>query len=120
MVKLDIKLADQLASIFAKTLPKGRVIERAGVREFLARERIPYDLLKSNAARRWLGRELGATTVVARDLNVSGSVPQAMFTVFDVTDPDRSEYFGMELPATAYSPGDLQASEPFGPPEPPN
>jgi hypothetical protein len=118
-VMLDIKLADQLASIFAKTLPKGKVIERAGVREFLARERIPYDLLKSDAARRWLGRELGATTVVAGDLNVSEPVPQAMFTLFDAQDPSKVEYFGTELPATAYSPGDLQASEPFGPTETP-
>jgi hypothetical protein len=62
---LDIKLADQWASIFAKTLPKGKVIDRAGVRDFLARERIPYDLMKSVGARRWLGRELGATTVGA-------------------------------------------------------
>ncbi len=112
---LDIKLADQLASIFAKTLQKGRIIERSGVREFLARERIPYDLLKSDAARRWLGRELGATTVVAGDLNVSEPVPQAMFTLFDAQDPDKVEYFGTELPVTAYSPGDFQASEPFGP-----
>lgn len=118
-VMLDIKLADQLASIFAKSLPKGKVIDRSAVREFLARERIPYSLLKSDAARRWLGKELGATTVVAGDLNVNGPVPQAMFVVFDVIDPDKIEYFGTELPVTAYSPGDLQASEPFGPPETP-
>jgi Gram-negative bacterial TonB protein C-terminal len=118
-VMLDTKLADQLATIFAKTLPKGKVIERSRVREFLARERIPYSLLKSDAARRWLGNELGATTVVSGDLHVSGSVPQVMFTLFDVQDPEKVEYFGTELPATAYSPGDLQASEPFGPREPP-
>ncbi len=118
-VMLDIKLADQLASIFAKSLPTGKVIDRSAVREFLARERIPYSLLKADAARRWLGKELGATTVVAGDLNVSGPVPQAMFAVFDVTDQDKIEYFGTELPVTAYSPGDLQASEPFGPPETP-
>ena len=114
---LDPNLADQLASVFAKTLPKGKVVDRAGVREFLDRERIPYDLLKSDAARRWLGKELGATTVVAGDLDVSGSVPQAMFTVFDAKDPEKVDYFGTELPATAYSPGDLQPSEPFGLPE---
>ena len=68
-VMLDIKLADQLASIFVKTLPEGRVIERPAVREFLARKRIPYDLLKSTGARRGLGKELGATTVVAGDLD---------------------------------------------------
>ncbi|HEY1471020.1 MAG TPA: energy transducer TonB [Candidatus Acidoferrum sp.] len=112
-VMLDMKLADQLASIFAKTLPKGKVIERSNVREFLASERIPYQLLKSVGARRWLARELGATTVVAGDLNVSGAVPQAMFTLFDTEDTDKVEYFGTELPVTAYSPGDLQPSEPF-------
>jgi TonB family protein len=110
---VDIKLADELASIFARTLLKGKVIDRSAVREFLAQERIPYNLLTSHAARRWLGQELGATTVVAGDLNVSGPVPQAMFTVFDVTDPDKIEYFGTELPVTAYSPGDLQPAESF-------
>jgi hypothetical protein len=118
-VMLDMNLADQLAGIFAKTLPQGKVIERSAVREFLARERIPYGLLKSVGARRWLGKELGATTVVAGDVDVRGSPLQAMFTLFDAVDPDKVEYFGTELPATAYSPGDLQASEPFGPVEVP-
>lgn len=118
-VMLDIKLADQLASMFARILPKGKVVDRAGVREFLDRERIPYNLLMSDAARRWLGRELGATTVVAGDLDVTGSVPQAMFTLFDANDPQKVDYFGTELPVTAYSPGDLQLSEPLGPPETP-
>ena len=81
-VMLDVKLADQPASIFAKTLPHGTVIDRSGVREFLARERIPYELLKSVGARRWLGKELGATTVVTGDLNVSEPVSQGMFTLF--------------------------------------
>jgi hypothetical protein len=53
------------------------------------------------------------------DLDVSSAVPQVMFTLFDATDPGKVEYFGTELPASAYSPGDLQAPEPFGPRETP-
>ena len=118
-VMLDVKLSDQLASIFAKTLPQAKIVERSNVREFLASERIPYQLLKSPSARGWLGRELGATMVLAGDLNVSGSVPQAMFSLFDTQAPDKADYFGTELPVDAYSPGDLKPSEPFGPPETP-
>jgi TonB family protein len=112
---VDIKLSDQLANIFAKTLTNGRIIDRSVVREFLARERIPYGAFKSVGVRRWLGKEVGATTVLMGDLDVSGSVPQAMFTLFEVEDPDKVEYFGTELPASAFSRGDLQESEPFGP-----
>jgi TonB family protein len=115
LLMVDIKLTDQLANILAKTLSKGRIIDRSVVREFLARERIPYETFKSIEVRRWLGKEIGATAVLMGDLDVSGPVPQAMFTLFEVADPDKVEYFGTELPASAFSRGDLQASEPFGP-----
>jgi hypothetical protein len=117
MVMLDRKFSDQLAAIFARALPTGRIIDRSIQREFLAQERIPYELLKLDGVRRWVARELGATAVLINgNLDVGGPVPQALFTLFDVKDSDRVEYFGTELPATAYSPEDLQAPDSLGQP----
>jgi hypothetical protein len=118
-VMLDRKLSDQLAGIFARTLPKGRVIDPSIVREFLARERIPYELLESDEVRRWVGKGLGATTALTGDLDVSGSVPQAKFELFDVKDSVKVNYFGAELPVAVYSPSDLQPPDPMGPIEVP-
>jgi TonB family protein len=48
------------------------VIERSKVRAYLAAERIPGKLLHNDKAMRWLGRELGATAVLAGQTNAQG------------------------------------------------
>jgi TonB family protein len=68
---------------------------------------------------RWLGEETGATIVLFGDVDLSGALPQAMFTLLDVKNSDKVEYFGTELPAISVSPQDLQAAETLGPVETP-
>lgn len=113
--KLGVTLADQFASLFSKTLPKGRVVDRSVFQQFLARERIPSKLLSEVAVERWLGKELGATVVLLGNLDFSSSIPQALFTIITWQPEKQTDGFGTELPPLTYSPEDLQPSEPFGP-----
>lgn len=113
-VTQDLKLADQFATLFANTLPKGRVVDRSTLQEFLARERISQKSISEAGVSRWLGKELGATIVLLGNIDLSSSTPQALFTIIEVEPEKQTDGFGTELPALAVSPGDLRALEPFG------
>jgi len=62
--RLGIALADQIAKDFASLLGATEVIDRTLLRTYLERARIPADLLNTDDAMRWLGNELGATTIL--------------------------------------------------------
>jgi len=63
--QLGVELADQTAKDLASLLEATEIIERARLRSYLDAARIPADLLNSDEALRWLGKELGATTIFA-------------------------------------------------------
>jgi TonB family protein len=62
--QLGIELADQIAEDFASLLGATEIINRTLLHTYLERARIPADLLNNDDAMRWLGKELGATTIL--------------------------------------------------------
>lgn len=60
---LGIALADQIAKDFASLFGATEITNRTLLRTYLERARIPADLLDTDDAMRWLGKELGATTI---------------------------------------------------------
>jgi TonB family protein len=62
--QLSMQLADQIAKYLASLLDGSEVIDRPQLRTHLDRERIPAHLLNNVDAMRWLGKELGATTIL--------------------------------------------------------
>jgi TonB family protein len=115
--RLGMQLADAFSAELVAEGNDIQVIDRSLLRDYLARERIPYKLLKDREAARWLGTQLSATAVLIGNieqlgdrwnllvelLNVSNAKtgPQEAAEI-SIADPQRSldgiEPFEMEPP----------------------
>lgn len=62
--QFGLKLADQFSKELASRQNSIQAIDRSALKTYLERERISPDLLKSDRALRWLGKELNATAVL--------------------------------------------------------
>lgn len=76
--------------------------------------RIPIELLAEDHATRWLGRELGATTVVSGEFNFKPGGPEVKFKIFDSRPKEKKiESFSTKLPELTFEAEDLQPMEPY-------
>jgi hypothetical protein len=111
---LGVNLADQFSERLSKALHKGKIVDRSVLREYMNRNRIAAKFLKEDEAAKWLGRELGATTVVQGDFEpISGSM-DAKFKIFDSRPKKKKvELFQANFPSLSYLQSDLQDADPF-------
>jgi len=70
--RLGMQLADAVAKELAAQQTGIKIVERARFRAYLELERIPDTLLSDEEAIRWLGKQLGATTVLNGTTEVRG------------------------------------------------
>jgi TonB family protein len=61
---LGMQLADAVSKELASQQHAIKIIDRSRLQSFLEEQRIPADLLNTERAIRWLGKELGTTTVL--------------------------------------------------------
>jgi TonB family protein len=106
------QLGDEVSAALA-ALPGGpQVIERSKVRAYLAAERIPGKLLNKDNAMRWLGQELGATTVLVGRTNLQGDNLRVEMRLLACDKNKAGPIEGFSLPGGAFA-GKLQPVESF-------
>jgi hypothetical protein len=81
------------------------------------RNRIPLKLVKDDESERWLGRELGVTTVLSAELDFTRAGQNAKSNLLS-SGLNKKMQSGkasveMNLPALTYLPEDLLAVEPY-------
>jgi TonB family protein len=84
------RLGMQLADAFsAELVARGngiQIVDRSGLRDYLARERIPYKLLKDREAARWLGTQLSATAVLIGNIEQLGDRWNLLVELLNTSD----------------------------------
>ena len=110
---LGTQLADQTANDLASLLNPSEVIDRAQLRGYLDKARIPARFLNSDEALRWLGKELRATTILAgTTANQDGTLClTARLLSSDGKKPGRNEVITVQYDGDLAA--DLAALDPY-------
>jgi hypothetical protein len=116
--RVGLRLSDEFVVLLAKEFPPGNVMSRTSLRQFVNINRISPKILKEDKAARWMGRELGATTVLLGEFNLKQGGSEAKFEILDARQmKKKGESFGSNLPDLAFDLADLQTIDPFAPRE---
>jgi TonB family protein len=113
--RLGLKLSDEFAVALSKALPSGTIIDRSSFRQFMNRDRIPLAYLKPDDAKRWLGRQFAATTILSAEIAFNQSNGAAKFKLLDSRFDRASESVKADLPPLSIGPDDLHPGEPYAP-----
>jgi TonB family protein len=107
---LGIQLADAVAKELAAQQTNIKIVERSRFRDYLELERIPDTLLNNEKAIRWLGKQLGATTVLRGTTEVRGEAVRVEVSLFSCEKEKSGSPERFSLPhsdfASALSPVD--------------
>ncbi len=112
--RLGRQLSDEFALRLSNALPKVKLIDRTSYRQLMNRNRIPLEMLNTEHAERWVGRQLGATAVVAGELSFKPGNVAANFKVVDARPKKKKvESLSTMLPKLSFKSEDLEAIEPY-------
>jgi TonB family protein len=79
----------------------------------MSHTRIPLSYVKSDDGQRWIGRELGATTVLWAEIVLAHGKNEAKFNVVNARPHKGGGTFKTNLPTLLYKPEELQPVEPY-------
>lgn len=109
-----IQFSDELSEALARLESPDHIVARSILRTFLEDERIPSNLLLEPTATRWLGKKLGAATVILPALSYARGA-QVFFKLLSVESGKIVEAGDLEVTVPTPSLEDLNAFEVFGP-----
>lgn len=112
---LGLELADRFAQSLGSQKNAVPIIDRAQFRSYLEQQRIPGELLNNQKGIQWLGRAVGATTILDGRMEASGSsirvVARLLSCQKDKVGPEESFVFSYDGPASDLIPSQAFASQ---------
>jgi hypothetical protein len=111
--KFGIRFSDEFSQALAKFLPAGHVLDRSVLKDFLQEQRIPSKQLSEPLPARWLGKKLGATTVILPVLSVANG-SQVFFKLLSVDSNKVLNPDELKIIVQTPSIEDLKAAEVYG------
>jgi TonB family protein len=101
--QLGMQLADEVAKQFLAQQTAIKIVERSRLRSYLERERIPDTLLNNERAFQWLGKQLGATTVLNGTTETRGDVVRVEASLFSCEKEKAAPQEGFSLPSSEFA-----------------
>jgi TonB family protein len=120
---VGMQLADEVSAQLAAQASGIQVASRAGLKQYLEKERIASKLLEDDNAARWLATENGATAVLIGYLKVGLTQANLRVQLLDTRDFGKRDIRGKAyVEAATFNDvsnfGALESAEPFGEPQP--
>jgi len=111
--QLGLRLADQFSKELASQQNEIQIIDRSALGAYLEQERIPAALLNNEKAMRWLGKQLGATTILTGLIEDKASSLQTKLQLLSCDDEKARSETELTLPQAAELKEFLTGTEAF-------
>jgi TonB family protein len=115
---LGMQLADELSHMLAAQQSAIRVIDRSQLRSFFEEQRIPSKDLTQEKAIQWLGRQLGATTILEGQAQAQEGSVRLRVNLLSCNKDRQGPFEELRIPFPDVETG-LRPAEPF-PADPPS
>jgi hypothetical protein len=107
------RISNEFSDALANVVGQAHVVNRSLLKEFLKEKKIPSHYLAEERAARWLGKKLGATSVISPSLISYSFGSQVLFKIARVDSEAVVVPDEIKVPLASPNNADLQPSEEF-------